>query len=92
MGRMKFHPYNKSFALIFINAASCRQVVENGKIGFLCRVRDSDDLTDKMESVMPLSESERMNMGLTGREKMKREFDEEILIKKHLEVLERYRS
>ncbi len=76
--------------IITTNVAGCRQVVDDGKTGFLCRVRDSEDLADKMEKVMLLSESARKNMGLKGREKMKREFDEEIVIKKYLEVLERY--
>ncbi|MBA7540052.1 N,N'-diacetylbacillosaminyl-diphospho-undecaprenol alpha-1,3-N-acetylgalactosaminyltransferase [subsurface metagenome] len=78
--------------IITTDVAGCRQVVDDGKTGFLCRVRDSEDLADKMEKVMLLSESERKDMGLKGREKMKREFDEEIVIKKYLEVLERYRS
>jgi len=78
--------------IIATDVAGCRQVVDNGKTGFLCRVKDSDDLADKMEKVMLLSESERKDMGLAGREKMKLEFDEEIVIKKYLEVLERYRS
>ncbi len=78
--------------VITTNVAGCRQVVDDGKTGFLCRVRDSDDLADKMEKVMFLSETVRREMGLKGREKMKREFDEEIVIKKYLEVLKRYRS
>ena len=78
--------------IITTNVAGCRQVIDNGKTGFLCRVSDSDDLTDKMEKVMLLSESARKEMGLKGREKIKREFNEAIVIKKYLEVLERYRS
>ncbi len=78
--------------IITTNVAGCRQVVNNGKTGFLCRVRNSNDLADKMEKVMLLSESERKDMGFAGREKMKREFNEAIVIKKYLEVLERYRS
>ena len=78
--------------LITTDVAGCRQVVDNGKTGFLCRVRDSADLADKMERVMLLSEQARRDMGLAGREKMKREYDEAIVINKYLEVLERYRS
>lgn len=78
--------------IITTNVAGCRQVVNNGKTGFLCRVKDSDDLADKMEKIILLSESERKDMGLAGREKMKLEFDEKIVIKKYLEVLERYKS
>ncbi len=78
--------------IIATDAAGCRQVVDDGKTGFLCHVRDSEDLADKMEKVMLLSESARKNMGLKGREKIKREFDEEIVIKKYLEVLEHYKS
>ena len=77
--------------IIATDVAGCRQVVDNGKTGFLCRVRDSEDLADKMEKVMLLSEKARRDMGLKGREKMKCEYDEEIVIKKYLAVLERYR-
>ncbi len=78
--------------IITTNVAGCRQVVDNGETGFVCRVRDSDDLADKMERIMLLRESVRKEMGLKGREKIKREFDESIVIKKYLEVLKRYRS
>ncbi len=78
--------------IITTNVAGCRQVVDDCKTGFLCRVRDSDDLADKMEKVILLSEAARREMGLKGREKMKLEFDEAIVIKKYLEVLKRYRA
>ena len=78
--------------IITTNVAGCRQVVDDGKTGFLCRVRESGDLANKMEKIMLLSEQARRDMGLAGREKMKREFDEEIVIKKYLEVLEHYKS
>ncbi len=78
--------------IITTNVAGCRQVVDNGKTGFLCRVRDRDDLADKMERVVLLSKPALKDMGLKGREKMKREFDETIVIKEYLHVLARYRS
>ncbi len=78
--------------IITTNVAGCRQVVDDGKTGFLCRVRDSADLADKMERVMLLSESARKDMGFKGREKMMLEFDERIVINKYLEVLGRYRT
>lgn len=77
--------------IITTDVAGCRQVVDNGKNGFLCRVQNSEDLAHKMEKLMLLSEPARKNMGLKGREKMKSEFDESIVIKKYLEVLKRYR-
>ena len=77
--------------VIAADVAGCRQVVDNGKTGYLCRVRDGNDLANKMEKVLLLSTQERKGMGLRGREKMKREYNEQIVIKKYLEVLEHCR-
>ena len=73
--------------IITINVAGYRQVVENGKIGFLGRVRDSNNLADSIEIILILSKAALKDMELKGREKIKREFDGEIILEKYLEVL-----
>jgi len=41
-----------------------------------------------MERMLNLSDDQRFAMGLRGREKMEREFDEQIVIRKYLAAIE----
>jgi glycosyltransferase involved in cell wall biosynthesis len=63
-------------------------VVDDGINGYLCQVRDSKDLADKMEQMLRLSPAQRTEMGLRGRAKMVAEFDEQIVIKKYLAAVQ----
>ena len=73
--------------IITTDAVGCREVVKDGVNGFLCRVRDEDDLAEKMERMLALSREERSEMGRHGREKMEREFDERLVIDRYIEVI-----
>ena len=73
--------------LITTDNVGCREVVDDGVNGFLCRARDAGDLADKMEQMLAVSEEERAEMGRRGREKMEREFDERIVIDRYLETI-----
>ena len=55
--------------------------------GYLCEVKNAQDLADKMEMMLNLSEEERVLMGQRGQEKMVSEFDESIVIKKYMDIL-----
>ncbi len=55
--------------------------------GYLCKVKDAKDLSDKMEIMINLSEEEREEMGKSGRIKMIEKFDEKIVIQKYLNVI-----
>jgi glycosyltransferase involved in cell wall biosynthesis len=74
--------------IVTTNAVGCREVVDDGQNGFLCKVRDSADLANKMESMLKLSPQERQEMGRKGRQKMEREFDEAIVIQKYLNAIQ----
>ena len=73
--------------IITTDAVGCREVVVDGVNGLLCRVRDADDLAEKMERMLVLSREERSEMGRRGREKIEREFDERLVIDRYLEVI-----
>ena len=73
--------------IITTNVVGCKDVVEDGVNGFLCKVRDSEDLALKMTQMIELSEDERTTMGQRGREKIIKEFDENIVINKYIEVI-----
>lgn len=70
--------------IVTTDSVGCRDVVDDGVNGYLCKPRDAVDLADKISKVIALLHSERTAMGLRGREKIEREFDERIVIDKYL--------
>ncbi|MGL5917891.1 MAG: glycosyltransferase family 4 protein [Cetobacterium sp.] len=66
--------------IIATNVTGCKEIVENGKNGYLVKVKDSIDLSQKIEDFIKLSSEERKMMGRNGREKIIKEFDEKIII------------
>jgi glycosyltransferase involved in cell wall biosynthesis len=73
--------------IITTDAVGCREVVDDGVNGYLCQVRDADDLAAKMQAMLGLSVAERAAMGQAGRKKMELQFDEKIVIEKYLQVV-----
>jgi len=73
--------------IIATDVPGCRDVVENEVTGFLCDVKNPDHLAKKMELMIDLTSLERSKMGTYGREKIIKEFDEEIVIKAYLNAL-----
>jgi glycosyltransferase involved in cell wall biosynthesis len=74
--------------LIATDVPGCREVVEDGRNGLLCNVRDAADLAGKMLQFIDLSPEERARMGRESRAKVEREFDEQIVIDRYLEVID----
>lgn len=73
--------------LIATDVAGCRDVVEHGVNGLLCRARDADDLARQMLAMAALPREARLAMGAAGRRKVEREFDEAIVIRRYLEAI-----
>lgn len=75
--------------LITTDAVGCRNAVEHGVNGFLCRLRDAEDLAACMRQFLGLAPAQREMLGTAGRRKMEREFDEEFVIAQYLEAIGR---
>lgn len=73
--------------IITTDAVGCRETVEDGVTGYLCRPRDAEDLADKMRRMVNASREAIEEIGRKGREKMMREFDERIVIDLYLETV-----
>jgi glycosyltransferase involved in cell wall biosynthesis len=73
--------------LIATDVPGCREVVDHGRNGLLCRVKDARDLADKMVEIIDISPSERRAMGQAGRVKMEREFDERLVVEAYSQRL-----
>jgi glycosyltransferase involved in cell wall biosynthesis len=61
--------------IITSNTTGCREVVEDGKNGFLCAINDVAGLVKKMEEMMALSSVQRSEMGKKGRALVMEKFD-----------------
>ncbi len=70
--------------IVTTDAVGCREVVDDGVNGYLCRPKDAAALAEKMKLIAGLLPEERTAMGLRGRAKVEREFDEQIVIGKYL--------
>ena len=75
--------------VITSNIPGCKEAVDDGKSGLLCEVEDWNDLYRKMHQIAQMSRIEREAMGVCGRDKMKREFDKDKVVKKTIQGIER---
>lgn len=76
--------------IITTDFVGCREVVEHGVNGLLCRPGDARNLIHTIETFLDLSPSERQRMGREGRKKVLKEFEEEIIIQHYLQALNRF--
>lgn len=74
--------------IVTTDAVGCRDTVDDGVNGLLCRVADANDLADKLLRLMEMPSEDRTRMGLAGRKKMELEFDEKIVIDRYLCIIE----
>jgi len=73
--------------IITTNTTGCKETVEDGVTGFLCNVKDSRNLAEKMEQMLLLSCQERKEMGKKARQKIIKEFDKEIVLTAYLNAI-----
>lgn len=71
--------------IITTDRAGCREVIDDGINGYICRQNDSKDLICQLEKFLALSLEERRNMGLMGRKKVEKEFDRQIVVEKYVQ-------
>jgi glycosyltransferase involved in cell wall biosynthesis len=73
--------------IITTDSIGCREVVDDGINGYLIQPRNAHDLAEKIERVILLSSNARTEMGKRSREKVERQFDEQIVIGKYLDAI-----
>lgn len=74
--------------IITTDRAGCREVIDDGVNGYICKQNDSEDLIRQIEKFMRLSREERKAMGLAGRRKVEKEFNRQIVIDQYLKVVQ----
>lgn len=75
--------------VITTDAPGCRDTVLDGESGLLCRPADAQDLARALTQFAALPCEARRGMGLAGRRKMEREFDEYLIIDRYLDRVRR---
>jgi glycosyltransferase involved in cell wall biosynthesis len=73
--------------IIATDVPGCRDVVDHEINGLLCQVRDADALAAKMLAMVAMPIDTRRRMGVAGRKKVEREFDEALVIRKYLDAI-----
>lgn len=80
MSRVLLEASSMAKPVITTNVPGCRDIVDDGVNGFLCKVKNAEDLAKQMEKMILLEDARRVQMGRNGREKVIKEFDESIVI------------
>lgn len=73
--------------LITCDTYGCKDNVEIGKNGYLCKVADPNSLAKAMLNFIKLSNQEREDMGKNSRIKAESEFDRDIVLKSYLDEI-----
>jgi glycosyltransferase involved in cell wall biosynthesis len=74
--------------IIATNVAGCQDVVDDNVNGLLCAAKDAHDLAEKMMRMVEFSPEKRHEMGMAGRAKVTRQFDEKIVIRKYCDMID----
>lgn len=78
--------------IIATDVPGCNNVVVNNYNGLLCKMKDSKDLAEKMETMAHLEESVLKEMGANGRRKMELEYSEDIVINKYISAIQPFKK
>lgn len=73
--------------LITSNIHGCKEAVVDGKSGYLCEIKNSDDLYDKMKTFISIDYSKKKKMGIKSYEHIKSKFSREDVVKKVIEKI-----
>jgi glycosyltransferase involved in cell wall biosynthesis len=70
--------------LIATDVTGCRNLINDQDSGYICKVKSTDDLAEKLIKMYSISAEKRKNMGQNGREKMIKEYQKKIVFEAYL--------
>ncbi|KAA8596473.1 glycosyltransferase family 4 protein [Vibrio cyclitrophicus] len=73
--------------IVTTDNVGCRETVDDGINGYLCELRSTSSLVEKLELMINLPHAQRLSMGEKSRIKVENEFDEQIVINKYLQAV-----
>lgn len=65
----------------------CKETVDDGRSGLLCRVKDADDLYNQMCRMASTPRADREKMGLAARRKVEQEFDKQTVVQQTMHAI-----
>lgn len=83
---------SSSKPIIATDVPGCNHVVIDNYNGLLCKLKDADDLAEKMKVMAGLNDNDLMLFGKNGRAKVEAEYDESFVIRKYLKTLTAFRK
>ncbi|MFC5703551.1 glycosyltransferase family 4 protein [Cohnella faecalis] len=69
------------------NIPGCKEIVDDGKNGYLFEVKNVVELTQKVEKFIKLSHKEKEKMAKSAREKVEKEFDRRNIVSSYMEEI-----
>ena len=73
--------------IITTNRNGCKEIVEDGKTGFVIPIKDEQALLNAIYKFLNLSFEQQKQMGILGRQKIEKEFDRQLVVDKYLEII-----
>ncbi|EGP4801508.1 glycosyltransferase family 4 protein [Enterococcus faecium] len=70
--------------IITTDRSGCREVIEEGKNGFIVKQQDTQDLVRVIEKFILIPHEKKVEMGLVGRKKVEEEFNRQIVVEKYM--------
>ncbi|MHB1461977.1 MAG: glycosyltransferase family 4 protein [Armatimonadota bacterium] len=92
--------YSEGMANVLLEAAAtgrptiasdipgCREAIDDGITGLLCKPRDTESLVDALDRFLQMRHEDSVKMGKLARAKMEREFDRNIVVDRYAECIE----
>ena len=74
-------------AVLASRIPGCRETFDEGVTGFGFEVKNADSVKCAVDKFLSLSGEQKCEMGKKGREKMQRQFDRKIVIRKYFDVI-----
>lgn len=76
--------------VITSNTAGCWESVDEGVNGYLAEVKSTESLAEAMQKFLKLTIEQRKEMGLEGRKKVEREFDDRVIANQIYDIISPY--
>lgn len=73
--------------IITTDNPGCKETVENSVTGFIFHGGKVDELVDRIETFLLMNNNERKNMGIKGRERMKKYFSRQIVVDTYIKKI-----
>jgi len=78
---------SSSKPIIATDVPGCHHVVRHQFNGLLCKLKDPEDLAQKMDTMANFDDATIKKLGENGRQKMEQEFDEKVVINKYIKAI-----